>query len=97
MIRIWTLTALGIAVACAGAAQAQQTSGATGASGATASGGGTAEMGAPASAETGVKGVYSTKRTMGISTGQSAPADAERKDEASAEAKADENSQPASN
>ena len=83
MIRASTLTALGLALAVGGAATAQQTSG-----GATASGGTAAEVGAPASDETGIKGVYATKSMMGISTGPtvSAEADAAEASEASADA-----------
>lgn len=85
-MRASTMTALvaasALAAASAGAAMAQQ-----------ADGGSTPadRPGAPASEGTGLKGVYSTKSVMGISTGTpdaeaDAPADASGKDDASAQA-----------
>ena len=86
MPRVPTAAALALATAFGGAAMAQQTSGAAGASGDV-----SASTGEPASEGTEVKGACATKRMMGISTGQTAGADADVSgaDERSAGAKPD--------
>ena len=83
MIRVFMATAVACVLATGGAAIAQQATGAAGATGASGQSDGQsddqaqAHVGAPASAETGIKGVYSLKSMMGLSRGGSSAATAE--------------------
>ena len=90
MIRGSIIAVLGLTIAFGGAALAQQASGEATESETS------ADVAAPASDETGVKGVYSLKSMMGISTGQSATKDAEASEESKPSAAEEAGGQPAS-
>lgn len=94
MVRTVTLSAVALAMTLGGTAIADQANGKRAASGDAAAG---AAAAAPAQeAPTEVKGVYSTKSVMGISTGQPASAEADASDVEQTAAGADEDGTRAS-